>query len=311
MNVKGTKSSSVLCILNGAAGARSAGASAEAIVRMFSDRNIEPCVRVASGGAELADLAKRAVLEGHDIVVAGGGDGTINCVGAALVGTPTILGVLPLGSLNHFAKDLKIPLRLEEAVDVIANGGVRTVDVGEVNGRIFLNNSSLGLYPRIVRQRDKLQSAGNSKWFAFARAIGYVMRRYAHLHVRLDADGAAHAIRSTPFVFIGNNKYQTDGWNIGARARLDDGRLWVYMAPHEGPFGLAVTAVRALFAPLNGEAVDAFETTACWIETQRRRIDVAFDGEVADMETPLRYRSRPGALRVMAPTTDDTPDSLN
>jgi diacylglycerol kinase family enzyme len=270
---------------------------------MFSDRNIEANVRVAAGGAELADLARRAALEKHHIVIAGGGDGTINCIAAALVDTPAILGILPLGTLNHFAKDLKIPLRLEDAVDVIASGRVRSVDVGEVNGRIFLNNSSLGLYPRLVRQRERLQSAGFSKWIAFVRAIGYVLRRYAHLHVRLGA-GGAQTTRSTPFVFIGNNRYQTDGWNIGARARLDDGRLWVHMAPHKGPLGLAVAAVRALFGPLNGQTVDAFETTACWIDTQRKMIDVAFDGEVAAMETPLRYRIRPRALRVMAPATD-------
>jgi diacylglycerol kinase family enzyme len=83
------------------------------------------------------------------------------------------------------------------------------------------------------------------------------------------------------------------------------------MAPHKGPLGLAVAAVRALFGPMNGQTVDAFETTACWIETRTRKIDVAFDGEVAAMETPLLYRSRPGALRVMAPGTDGAPSVPN
>lgn len=301
-------SSSVICILNSSAGTHSGQATSERLIRMFTDRNTQVSVWVADSGTELAALSHRAISEKHSLVVACGGDGTISCVAAALAGTDTPLGVLPLGTLNHFAKDLNIPLDIEEAVDTIATGREKIVDVGEVNGRIFINNCSLGLYPRIVREREKLQSVGNSKWIAFVRAIAFVFLRYSRLHVRLDTGNPGGMTRTTPFVFIGNNKYQTEGWNIGTRAKLDAGRLWLYMAPRRGPGGLIILALRALFGQLNGEIVDAFETQECWIETGKKRLDVATDGEVTAMDTPLHYRIRPGALRVMVPATAASTD---
>ena len=294
----------VICILNGSAGPLSVTTTPDRLAAMFAGRKMRADVWVAGSGAELAALSRRAVAEGHPVIAAGGGDGTLSCVAAALAGTPAILGVLPLGTLNHFAKDLNIPLRLEDAVEVIANGRERIVDVGEVNGRLFLNNSSLGLYPRMVREREKLQGEGSGRWTAFARAIGYVLLRYSQLRVRLDAGNPVQIARTTPFVFIGNNKYRTEGWTIGTRPKLDGGELWLYMAPHRGPGGLILLAVLALSGRLKSDAVDAFQTKECWITTRRRRIDVARDGEVAVMETPLHFRIRPGALRVMAPAMD-------
>ncbi len=295
-------SSSVLCILNSSAGAHSGKPTSEQLIRMFADRSKKAIVWVADSGAELAALSHLALSEKHSVVVACGGDGTVNCVAAALAGSGTTLGVLPLGTLNHFAKDLQIPLDIEDAVDTIATGREKIVDVGEVNGRIFINNSSLGLYPRLVREREKLQSVGNGKWLAFAQAIGFVLSRYSLLHVRLETGSAANMVHTTPFVFIGNNKYRTEGWNIGTRAELDAGRLWLYMAPHRSPGGLILLALRALFGRQNSDTVDA-ETKECWIETERKRLDVATDGEVTAMDMPLHYRIRPGALRVMVPAT--------
>jgi diacylglycerol kinase family enzyme len=294
---------SLVCILNGAAGPPTSNTTAEKIGQMFASYGAPATVWVANSGAELAALAERAVSEKYDIVVAAGGDGTVNCISAALVGTSQILGVLPLGTLNHFAKDLEIPLSLADAIAVIATGEERLVDVGEVNGRIFLNNSSLGLYPRLVRERERLQSTGMSKWTAFARALGYVVSRYSHLRVRLDTD-SVKSLRTTPFIFIGNNKYETQGWNLGKRQRLDAGKLWLYSAPNLGPVRLILLALRTLFFGQEGDEVDAYETTECWIETKKRRLDVARDGEVSTMNSPLHYRVRTRALRVMAPSGD-------
>src|SRR5476649_731552 len=119
--------------------------------------------------------AKRALARGVDAVVAGGGDGTINAVASVLAGSSVALGVLPLGTLNHFAKDLNIPLDLDQAIATIARGTTAQVDVGDVNGRIFVNNSSLGLYPHIVRARDQQQRRlGRGKW---TRLAGHSWRR--------------------------------------------------------------------------------------------------------------------------------------
>jgi diacylglycerol kinase family enzyme len=273
------------------------------VAEAFSSRGVEARVELAREGVQVVELARRALQNGARAVVAGGGDGTVSAVASALAGTDRPLGVLPLGTLNHFAKDLGIPLALEEATRNICEGRAVSVDVGEVNGQVFINNSSLGLYPRIVRRREKLQErSGSGKWSAFLRAGVVVLRRYPFLDVRLSADGEEIA-RRTPFVFVGNNEYEVEGTNIGARERLDAGRLSLYVAHRTGRLGLLRLALRALFGGLRqAKDFDALRAQEIWVETRRpKRLPVATDGEVNVMTTPLYYRVRPGALRVIVP----------
>ncbi len=248
--------------------------------------------------------ARAALARGVQIVVAGGGDGTINAVASVMVDTKVAFGVLPLGTLNHFAKDLGIPLALEAAVRNVAEGRRASVDVGEVNERIFLNNSSLGLYPDMVRDREKQQSRlGRGKWLAALWASLAVLRRYPFLSVRVAVgDTALAQARRTPFVFIGNNAYTMEGFDIGARARLDAGTLSLYVAQHPGRLALLRFAVLALCGRLAQERdFDVLLAEKMDITTHRKRLRVATDGEVTVMATPLRYRTRPGALTVIVP----------
>jgi diacylglycerol kinase family enzyme len=236
--------------------------------------------------------------------VAGGGDGTINTVAAALIDTGKTLGVLPFGTMNHFAKDLGIPLDLEGAIETVVAGHVVSVDIGEVNGRIFLNNSSLGLYPRIIRERERQQRLGWGKWPAYVWAAIGVLRRYPFLEIRLTVDGNA-MIGRTPFVFVGNNAYDMERFTIGSRACLDKGELSLYTTSRTGRLGLTRLALGALLGRLRQDRdFLAFATKDAWIGTQHRRIRVALDGEVTIMEPPLHYLVRPGALRVLAPAIE-------
>jgi diacylglycerol kinase family enzyme len=246
--------------------------------------------------------AKRALEKGAQMVAAGGGDGTINAVGSVMVGSGVPFGVLPLGTLNHFAKDLGVPLELDAAVRNLAEGVPRRVDVGEVNGRIFLNNSSLGLYPDIVRDRERQQRRlGRGKWPAAMWATLAALRRYPFLSMRLTVKGQTLA-RRTPFVFIGNNRYKMEGLSIGERDCLDDGLLSLYVAQHPTRLGLLRFAFDALRGKLGSERdFDVLEAAAFEIETHRQRLHVATDGEVTMMDAPLRYRVRPGALTVLVP----------
>jgi diacylglycerol kinase family enzyme len=218
--------------------------------------------------------------------------------------------VLPLGTLNHFAKDLGIPLELEDAVAVLAQGRVAEVDVAEVNGRVFLNNSSLGLYPEIVQERERQQDRlGRGKWPAFAWACLAALRRYSFHTVRLHVDGAER-VRRTPFVFVGNNDYEMSGMDIGARACLDRGELCVWVAHHTGRLGLLWFALAALFGQLHRvHGLDHLRTDRLLIESGSPRLRVSTDGEVQELDTPLDYRSRPRALRVLvaAPRPEDRP----
>ena len=188
------------------------------IARISGEFGVQAQIVVAHSD-ELSPSAARAVVANRQPVVAGGGDGTVNAVAGALVGTDTALGVLPIGTLNHFAKDVGIPLDLEAAVRNIFTGRVTKVDVGGVNGRVFVNNSGVGVYPHIVRQREEEQRHGHVKWVAFVLAVGSVVRRYSRLRVRLHMDEAEALARVTPFLLVGNNKYEVAGLEIGRRTK--------------------------------------------------------------------------------------------
>ena len=119
----------------------------QVLTEAFKAAGVDAKINLARTGSEVTTLAQQAAKGDADTVVAGGGDGTISSVAAALIGKDKRLGILPFGTMNHFAKDLFIPLELEGAIGTIVAGHETKVDVGEVNGEIFINNSSLGLYP--------------------------------------------------------------------------------------------------------------------------------------------------------------------
>ncbi|MEW6733702.1 MAG: diacylglycerol kinase family protein [Acidobacteriota bacterium] len=255
-------------------------------------------------GKRIASAARAAVAAGVDAVVAGGGDGTINTVAGVLVHGQIPLGVLPLGTLNHFAKDLGIPLDFEEAVRVVAQSNVRRIDVGQVNNHIFLNNSSIGLYPRIVKRREEIRERlGRGKWLAMLTASITVFRRFPLMRVRLVVDGQGWSEpRTTPFVFIGNNEYQMHLFALGSRDYLDKGRLSLYVPNRTGRFGLLWLALLALVNQLEQtKDFDLCQAQEIWIDTRKRALRISLDGEVTRIQPPLYYRSLAGALPVLAP----------
>lgn len=294
-------------ILNDSSGTGDKEQARERLSAIFSESKVEARISLARSGEEIIDLAREAVRDDCQPIIAGGGDGTINAVASVIVDTDRTLGVLPLGTLNHFAKDLHIPLDLDEAARIALGGREARVDVGEVEGRIFLNNSSLGLYPSIVRHREKQQEQlGRGKWPAFIWATLTMLKRYPFLSVKLSTDDQK-LIRHTPFVFVGNNEYEMESFNVGARSCIDAGHLSLYVAHRTGRLGLLRLAWRALFGGLRDEEdFDALCTKEVFIETRRpKRLRVATDGEVTIMTTPLHYRVRPGALRVHVPKGRD------
>ncbi len=160
----------VKIIISAGAGPGDNVKAAELLAGIFKADQIEVDISLARSGAEVVELASEAVRESYNVIVAAGGDGTINSVAAAVIDSDKVLGVLPLGTFNHFARDVGIPSDLEQAARTIIAGHIIEVDAAEVNNRIFLNNSSLGLYPMIVREREKHQRLGFGKWPAFAWA---------------------------------------------------------------------------------------------------------------------------------------------
>lgn len=288
-------------IISSGAGPGDNTKAAERLAEIFKENQIAVDISLAHGGDEITELAREAVRGPFEVIVAAGGDGTINSVAAAVLGTDKILGVLPLGTLNHFAKDLRIPVELEAAARTIIAGHTTEVDVAEVNNRVFLNNSSLGLYPMIVREREKRQRLGFGKWPAFIWATIQALRRYPLLDVRLRVnDELLH--RTTPFVFVGNNEYAMDLFNIGGRDRLDKGVLSIYITQRTSRLKLITLALRAVIGNLrNDKDFLELRSNEVKIATRHKRLRVAFDGEIEVMKPPLEYRIRSRALRVIVP----------
>jgi len=292
----------VTILLNHRAGRAQRARVREQLVRHLRERGIEAVVHEVRAGEEITSLARQAVLSGERTVVAAGGDGTVGAVAAALADTESTMAVLPVGTLNHFAKELGIPLGLEAAVEIALTGAIRAIDVGEVNGRVFVNNSSLGLYPAIVFARERRRRRGWSKWLAMAWASLSVPRRFPSLSVWLEAGGGGTRV-VTPFLFVGNNEYMVEGFRFGRRRSLDEGSIWVFVAPPISSRWRAVRlTLRALFKrDRRGRDFNVFQTRELRVETTREQVRVALDGEIFRMPPPLRYRSRPLALRVRVP----------
>jgi len=293
----------IIALLNAGSGTGHDDALADNVRGLLGRGGADVEVRRIARGASVDQAIAEALAERPDVLVAGGGDGTVSAVAAALAGGDVVLGVLPLGTLNHFAKDLGIPLGLDDAARTIVEGTATKVDVGEVNGRVFVNNSSIGLYPDIVRDRERQQRRlGRGKWPALAWASWTALRRYAFLHLTLKIDGAARSLR-TPFVFVGNNEYLMQGFSIGERpGSLRDGRLSVYLVQRPGRLRLLVLALRALVGRLRqARDFEALLVTDFVIDSRHRTLRVATDGETSMMSTPLRYRIRPACLRVAVP----------
>jgi diacylglycerol kinase family enzyme len=263
-------------------------------------------VREVPGGQLTAAARRAAVEEKPDALVAAGGDGTASAVANAVRDTGVPMGVIPSGTLNHFAKDLGLPLKVDQAARVIAAGHVAAVDVGVVNDRhAFVNNASIGLYPRFVDKRDtQRQRLGRRKWPAMLLALLSVFRRYPTVRVRIGVEDRS-ILRTTPFVFVGNNKYEVNLTMLGKRQRVDAGELCVYFANRTGRFGLFRLALRAVLGRLEqARDFDALMVREMWIETPKREVRVALDGEVVRLKPPLHFVSRPKSLRVLAPASD-------
>jgi YegS/Rv2252/BmrU family lipid kinase len=276
-------------------------AGREKVTGALRAAGIDGPVELASAPA-LADRARAAAGAGADLVVAGGGDGTISGIAGALAGTKTALGVLPLGTLNHFARDLGIPLELTEAARVIASGQARAVDVAEVNGRVFVNNAAIGLYPLMLVDRDsQRQRLGRSKRLAVLVASLRTMANFHRQRLRLSVGGGEARV-DTPLLFVGNNDYRLSLPGAGRREQLDGGELCVLvMRSKTLPGFLAATARALIGLGRKDDMVRVDGVTQLRVESALPSLQLGVDGETVRLRTPLDFRIHPMALHVVTP----------
>lgn len=266
----------------------------------FREAGLKTRIRLLDG-AEIGAAAER--LKDRPLVVVGGGDGTLGAAAGALAGSAAALGILPLGTHNHFARQLGIPQDLAGAAQVLAEGYRKRVDLGAVDGHIFLNNASIGFYSSLVLTREHAQYRhGLPKWLANLPASWAALRRLRHHRLTVAAEGIEQEVR-TPLLFVGNNVYALEGGQVGQREALDQGRLSLYAVEGRSRlgalwFGLKVLGGRA---DLQRDFAIAETCRTLTVRAHASHIHVALDGEVHRLDSPLKFEIMPRALKVIAP----------
>jgi diacylglycerol kinase family enzyme len=256
-------------------------------------------------GEDLDDAARKAAAEDFDAIVAAGGDGTIMTVAGALLDSGRRFGVLPLGTFNYFARGLGIPEDPKGAAEVILAGGTRKVSLAEVNGQVFLNNISLGIYPAILRTREDVYARwGRRRLAAHWSAAKTFLRFQRPLFLTVLADGREIRVR-TPLLFVARSSYQLESFGLAGSDCVAEGRFAVFVTPDTGRAGMFRKALRLVRRRMREgrdfELACADEVT---IATRSRHLTVACDGEKRRMRTPLRLQVHQDALDVFAPPAE-------
>jgi diacylglycerol kinase family enzyme len=283
----------ILALVNSRSGAAAKAKAALMEAGAFEVRVVEP--------QRLADAIQGAVADGRGRVVVAGGDGSIATAARALVGTGVELAIVPAGTLNHFARDLGIPADAPSACEVAADQTVTAcADVGYVNGRLFLNTSSVGAYVKLVRTRERLERRLGYKISSAAAAVR-VFLGLPQFDVELEVEGVARRYR-TPIVFVGVGERELRLPTLGKRAPNGRRGLHVMIVRGRTRAGLLALAFNAVARGVRHVArtpkLDSFIVDRCRV-VLRRRGPVAVDGEIVQLETPLEYEVRRDALKVV------------
>ena len=294
----------VLVNRSGGAAAAMGDGLADAIEQAFQQAGTRIDLRLVDG-KNLKDAIRAAANAA--IVVVGGGDGTLGCAADVVAGSRTALGILPLGTRNHLARELGIPLDMNGAAAVIAGGTTRRIDLARANGRAFINNASIGLYPSLVELRDaERKRRPIPKWLAAVPASFATLKRLRHHRLRLDLPGSQREI-VTPMLFVGNNRYTLSAGRVGQREALDDGTLSVFAVARSSRLALIGFALRTLVGRADQDrdfaAIGACETLR--VDGRSHDVSIALDGEVVRLSLPIDFTIEPGALNVVAPLESD------
>ncbi|MDQ2065592.1 diacylglycerol kinase family protein [Xinfangfangia sp. CPCC 101601] len=250
-----------------------------------------------------AKTAEAAAREGFKIIVAAGGDGTVAGVAHALAGTDAALAVLPLGTFNYFARGLAMPEDPALAAAAILQGAPHPIKVGTLNGRVFLNNVAIGLYPAILEEREAAYARwGRSRLLAHLASLRTILRFQKPHRMRLKLDDTEQLIR-TPMLFVARSAYQLDQFGLNGGEAISDDRFALFLAPQQTRLGFLRLALRLISKRVD-HGRDVMVATPARIEVQiprRRRISVALDGEQLTMQLPLEIALAPDRLQVILP----------
>lgn len=299
-----------LCVLANPKSGRNSR-DAQAIDRAMAVFGPKATLRRWEKGENLDAVVARAVADGFTTIVAAGGDGTVNGVAHGLLGKDAHFAVLPLGTFNFFARGLGLPQEPDAAARAILNGSPHRISVGTVNGQLFLNNASLGIYPRILQLREDVYARwGRSRLLAYWTVLTTLIRFQAPRRMVLETDFARIDVRS-PLVFVARSAYQLRRFGLSGAEAISDDAFAVFVALGGSRWHLLKLAAHLALGRLqDGVDVRLIPTHELTVYTHRRRPRVAYDGEKRQMRAPLRFRIRPGALSIILPDPDARVENL-
>jgi diacylglycerol kinase family enzyme len=275
---------------------------AQMIAEIMRAHRHKPDVKLVHG-SEITE-ALMASRESNDAVLAGGGDGTISTAATHFAGHKTALGVLPLGTMNFFARALGIPLKLEEAVEALVTGEKRRIDVGEVNGEIFVHHVTLGLHPRIVagRERERYRSRLGKKLVGL-KIWWKLLHRAPRMTLKLAVDSDRVKLKTASLI-IANNRFVERLGGLPYAKMPDQGKLAVYAAQTRDWKELLAMSAEASFGKWESNSkLDFLEGREIAIHSQNPKLRASIDGELVYLHTPLRARIRPSSLLVLCPAS--------
>ena len=304
-------SSPLFIVLNAGAGSADAAATRRIVEEGCAAAGRRHRIFVVDERATVQALAREAVERARavgGVVVAAGGDGTVNAVAQATLGSGLAFGVLPQGTFNYFSRTHGIPVGTAEALEVLLTEQPRPAQVGLVNDRIFLVNASMGLYAELLEDRESYKARyGRSRWIAFFAGLLTVMRGHRHWNLRMAWRGQERDLR-TPTLFIGNNPLQLLQVGIEHADAPENGQLAAVALKPVSVLAMPGLLVRGALGRLgSADEVLSFPFESMTVKASRshgpRRVKVATDGEIAWAEMPLLFRVSPEPLWLVRPDT--------
>lgn len=302
---------SFFVVLNAASGRNGADDRVEILRRVFAEAGRAVEFFPITAPRLLAQTAARAAAQAlaqRGVLVAVGGDGTLNAVAQAALDADCLFGALPQGTFNYFGRAHGISQDLEIAARALLRARAAPVQTGAVNGHVFLVNASLGLYRRLLEDREAYKNQlGRRRWVAALSALASLLRGHGRLNLAVDMDGEFRTLR-TPTLFVGNNAVQFQRLGMDtALAALERGELAAVTVRTTSTPTLLGLALRGALGKLSdAENLDQFPLRKLTVHLgARRRVKVATDGEIHRLRPPLVFEVSPRPLRMMLPLEAD------
>ncbi len=313
--VQRSSAAPLVVVLNVRSGHHDAHETHALVGRLLTESGRRHQLITVEPGADILEIARRGAVQAlaeEGIVVAAGGDGTVNAVAQAAHDAGCPLGVLPQGTFNYFGRTHGIPTDTQEATHALLSAQVTPVQVGLVNDRVFLVNASLGLYPELLEDREQFKARfGRHRLVAFVAAIATMLREHRRLRLGIELGDLVREVRAST-LFVGNNRLQLEQVGIHGHQGIANGHIAAVMLKPVGiPAMLGLLLRGALGTLGDADHIESFQfrhmTVRPWLPYGTRRAKVAADGEIMWLRTPLVLRVSPRPLYLMVPPAAASP----